>query len=154
MLRLAEVYLIYAEAVLGNDASTTNPEALLYYNKVRKRAEMPEKTVLTYQDIFYERRVELAMEGQFWYDLVRRSYYQQQEVLNYMENQERAQQYEFDAKTFTITATSLDATPVDKPEPKRLLMPFPESEVVQNPLLKEAPVPYVFTEEKITDLFN
>ena len=33
-------------------------------------------------------------------------------------------------------------------------MPFPESEVVQNPLLKEAPVPYVFTEEKITDLFN
>ena len=38
------------------------------------------------------------MEGQFWYDLVRRSYYQQQEVLNYMENQERAQQYEFDAK--------------------------------------------------------
>ena len=43
MLRLAEVYLIYAEAVLGNDASTTNPEALLYYNKVRKRAEMPEK---------------------------------------------------------------------------------------------------------------
>ncbi|MDD4489295.1 MAG: RagB/SusD family nutrient uptake outer membrane protein [Paludibacter sp.] len=154
MLRLAEVYLIYAEAVLGNNASTTDPIALFYFNKVRTRVQMPEKTSITYQDIFYERRIELAMEGQFWYDLVRRSYYQQQEVLNFMENQERAQQYEFDAKTFTITATSLDATPVDKPEPKRLLMPYPESEVVQNPLLKEPPVPYVFTEEKITDLFN
>ncbi len=154
MLRLAEVYLIYAEAVLGNNPSTADANALKYFNMVRKRAEMPEKSVITYQDIMYERRIELAMEGQFWYDLVRRSYYQQQEVLNFMENQERSQQYEFDAKTFTITATSLDATPVDKPEPRRLLLPYPESEVVQNPLLKEAPVPYIFTEEKITDLFN
>lgn len=154
MLRLAEVYLIYAEAVLGNNTSTTDADALKYFNMVRTRAEMPVKTVINYQDIFYERRVELAMEGQFWYDLVRRSYYQQQEVLNFMENQDRSQQYEFDAKTYTITMTSLDATPVDKPEPKRLLLPYPESEVVQNPLLKEAAVPYVFTEEKITNLFN
>jgi len=154
MLRLAEVYLIYAEAVLGNNTTTSDANALKYFNMVRKRAEMPEKNSITYQDILYERRVELAMEGQFWYDLVRRSYYQQQEVLNFMENQQRSQQYEFDAKTFTITTTSLDATPVDKPEPKRLLMPYPESEVVQNPLLKAAAVPYVFTEEKITDLFN
>lgn len=154
MLRLAEVYLTYAEAVLGNNSSTSDAEALYYFNLVRKRAEMPEKTSLTYNDIMYERRIELAMEGQFWYDLVRRGYYRQQEVLNFMENQERSQQYEFDAKTFTITATSLDATPVDKPEPSRLLMPYPESEVVQNQLLKGDPVDYEFTEEKITDLFN
>lgn len=154
MLRLAEVYLNYAEAVLGNNTSTADANALKYFNMVRKRAQMPEKTALTYQDIFYERRVELAMEGQFWYDLVRRSYYKQQEVLNFMENQERSQQYEFDAATYTVTTTTLDATPVDKPEPKRLLLPYPESEVVQNPLLKEAPVPYVFNEDKITDLFK
>lgn len=154
MLRLAEVYLIYAEAILGNNVSTSDAEALRYFNMVRRRAQMPELSVITYQDIKYERRIELAMEGQFWYDLVRRSYYQQQEVLNFMENQQRSQQYSFDAATFTITATSLDAKPVDRPEPKRLLLPYPESEVVQNPLMKEAPVPYVFTEEKITDLFN
>jgi len=33
-------------------------------------------------------------------------------------------------------------------------LPYPESEVVQNPLLKQAPVSYQFTENRITDLFN
>ncbi|KAA6313107.1 RagB/SusD family nutrient uptake outer membrane protein, partial [termite gut metagenome] len=33
------------------------------------------------------------------------------------------------------------------------LLPYPESELVQNPLLKEPPVSYEFTEERITDLF-
>ena len=38
MLRLAEVYLIYAEAILGNSSSTSDAEALKYYNAVRQRA--------------------------------------------------------------------------------------------------------------------
>ena len=38
MQRLAEMYLIYAEAVLGNNASTTDATALEYFNKVHTRA--------------------------------------------------------------------------------------------------------------------
>ena len=34
------------------------------------------------------------------------------------------------------------------------LLPYPESETVQNPLLKADPMPYAFKEDRITDLFN
>jgi hypothetical protein len=33
-------------------------------------------------------------------------------------------------------------------------LPYPQTESSQNPLLREDPVPYEFTEERITDLFN
>ena len=63
----------------------------------------------------------------------------------------------YDAVTNTV---SIDATrdnttrPVGAIDPSIFLMPYPESEVIQNPLLSQAPVPYDFTDEKITDLFN
>jgi hypothetical protein len=151
MLRLAEVYLNYAEAALGNNATTTDEKALTYFNRVRERAEMPAKTALTYEDIRYERRVELAMEGQYWYDLVRRSYYRQQEVLNYMNNtQERAVEYEYDTATETYVALEQNtAQQVATATAATMLLPYPESELVQNPLLKQAPVPYVFNEDRV-----
>jgi len=156
MMRLAEVYLIYAEAVLGNNTSTTDAKALMYFNKVRKRAGVPLRTSIDYEAIRHERRIELAMEGQYWYDLVRRSYYKQQEVLNYINYQDRASNgsYTYNKDTKTIENTSTSTRPVNQATPERLLLPYPESEVVQNPLLKQAPVRYNFTEERITDLFN
>ncbi|MCL2097382.1 MAG: RagB/SusD family nutrient uptake outer membrane protein [Bacteroidales bacterium] len=153
MMRLAEVYLIYAEAVLGNNTSTNDAEALYYFNEVRKRSGMYEKNSISYNDIHYERRIELAMEGQYWYDLVRRSYYRQEEVIGYMNNQDRAAQYLYDKDTHTTTIESQDARPVETATAAKLKLPYPESEVVQNPLLRQTPVPYVFTEPKITDLF-
>ncbi|MDD3194446.1 MAG: RagB/SusD family nutrient uptake outer membrane protein [Paludibacter sp.] len=157
MLRLAEVYLIYAEAILGNNASTTDATALLYFNKVRERAKVPAKNSITYEDIRKERRIELAMEGQYWYDLVRRAYYKQQEVLNYIELQDRAHNgmYTFDKVAFTLEkAEDTSTRPVNQATADRLLLPYPESEMVQNPKLKQSPVAYEFTEERITDLFN
>ncbi|MDR0799656.1 MAG: RagB/SusD family nutrient uptake outer membrane protein [Dysgonamonadaceae bacterium] len=157
MLRLAEVYLIYTEAVLGNNTSTSDPQALEYFNMVRTRTkDLPAVTAITYKDIQYERRAELAMEGQYWYDLVRRSYYQQQEVLNYLNDQERETIYNFDPIANTVE--KLDNAPshdVVKATPDKLLLPIPESEISKNPLLSKdkEPVPYTFTEEKITDLF-
>jgi hypothetical protein len=105
MLRLGEIYLNYAEAVLGNNASTTDATALMYVNALRSRAGLAEKTSLTFNDIFHERRVELCMEGQFWYDLVRRSYYQQQEVVNYIDAQNRGTitPFTYDEVTNTVT---------------------------------------------------
>ena len=151
MLRLAEVYLIYAEAILGNNPSTTDATALEYFNKVRERAGMPSKSEITYADIRYERRIELAMEGQYWYDLVRRSYYRQQEVLNYVNDaQDRAVQYEYDEATGTyIEGDENTAQQVATATAEDLLLPYPESELVQNPLLREEPVNYEFTEERV-----
>lgn len=156
MLRLAEVYLIYAEAILGNNASTADAEALKYFNRVRTRAGMSEKASIAYEDIRYERRIELAMEGQYWYDLVRRSYYRQQEVLNYMnDDQDRSVSYSCTDTPGTYVAGDLNnAQQVSEATAASLLLPYPESEMVQNPLLRKDPVDYTFTEERITDLFD
>ena len=157
MLRLSEVYLIYAEAVLGNNPSTTDATALQYFNKVRTRAGLAAKQTISYEDIRHERRVEFAMEGQYWYDEVRRAYYKQQEVLDRINLEDRAHidLYDYDKMTNTCTPTvNTSARAVNQATPERMLLPYPESEVVQNPLLKEAPVKYIFTEEKITDLFK
>ncbi len=158
MLRLAEVYLIYAEATLGNSSSTTDATALAYFNAVRKRAGLQEVTEITFEDIRRERRLELCMEGQYWYDLVRWAYYKQQEVINYITAQDRGTvtPFTYDGTTNTLAIdTSRDpgTRAVGNVDSSIFLLPYPESEVVQNPLLKADPVAYEFTEERITDLF-
>ena len=158
MLRLAEVYLNYAEATLGNNESTTDEIALTCFNRLRTRANINNKTSLTYNDIIQERRIELCMEGQYWYDLVRRAYYKQQEVINYIIAQERGIitpfTYQTSTNTVTVDETANPGTrSIGNIDETVFLLPYPESEVVQNPLLKEDPVPYEFTEERITDLF-
>ena len=158
MMRLAEVYLNYAEAVLGNSTSTTDANALKYVNALRKRAGLADKASLTYADIIHERRVELCMEGQYWYDLVRRSYYKQQEVINYITGQARGTIVPilYDVTTNTVTedlTKSRSSRAVGEVTAKIFILPYPESELVQDPLLKLAPVPYEFKEARITDLF-
>ena len=72
ILRLSDIYLVYAEAcVLTGDAGN----ALTYVNKVRERAHARPLTSVTFDDVWKERRLELALEGDRWYDFVRRSYY-------------------------------------------------------------------------------
>lgn len=70
-IRLTEIYLNYAESqnALGNDA-----EALKYINMIRARAGMPEITgtgTVLRDKIRHERRIELAFEGQRYYDVRR-----------------------------------------------------------------------------------
>ena len=50
IIRLADVYLIYTEACLGNSASLTG-EDLQYFNAVRRRAGIEEATSITFEDI-------------------------------------------------------------------------------------------------------
>jgi hypothetical protein len=158
MLRLGEVYLNYAEAALGNNASTADALAISGVNKLRVRAGLDPKTTLTYTDIIHERRVELCMEGQYWYDLVRRAYYKQQEVINYITAQNRGTIVPilYDSATNAVTvdpAGSNGSRSIGVIDATIFTMPYPESELVQNPLLREASVPYQFTEERIKDLF-
>ena len=158
MMRLAEVYLNYAEAVMGNSGSTTDATALGYVNQLRERAGLEDLTELTDTLLHKERRIELCMEGQYWYDLVRRAYYEQQEVIKDIVAQDRGtvQPFTYDTSTNTlINDDSKDpgSRSIGNIDASIFLLPYPESEVVQNPLLKEDPVDYEFTEERITDLF-
>ena len=63
--------------------STSDAKALEYFNAVRTRAGLDPKSSIAYEDIRHERRMELCMEGQYWYDLVRRAFYKQQEVIKH-----------------------------------------------------------------------
>lgn len=160
MLRLAEVYLLYAEAVLGTkseiDGTTVEGrKALLYFNKVRERArdknaEEPNGNLadldkLTLDDIWTERRCELAMEGQFWYDIVRRAFWNREWVLNFLNNQKRGYKYSYDGTTFKWgNSDGRDAKPATE---DKLLLPYPLNEVTMNPQLREEPVHFDIAEE-------
>ncbi|HEY9256614.1 RagB/SusD family nutrient uptake outer membrane protein [Chitinophaga sp.] len=70
MLRLAEIYLNYAECQL----KLNNPEeARTYINRLRKRVNMPDIATgqLTWDLYVRERTIELAFEGQRWNDIRR-----------------------------------------------------------------------------------
>lgn len=156
MMRLAEVYLNLAEAILGNNASTTDATALKYFNKVRTRAGMPEVDAITYDAIHYERRIELALEGQYWYDLLRRAYYKQQEVVNYLNNQERNASYEWDESEPCQYVKTADGTSVGIATAANLLLPISDVDRGRNPMLNGDPVAYEFGEREIShsELFN
>jgi len=160
MLRLAEVYLLYAEAVLGTKDKLTNTTtegklALKYFNMVRERArdkdaenenpELANLEELVLSDIWTERRCELAMEGQFWYDIVRRAFWDKNWVLDYLNNQKRGYRYKYDGTTFTWRA--VDNREANDATEDRLLLPYPLNEVTMNPLLREEPVHYDIVEE-------
>ncbi|QCX40545.1 RagB/SusD family nutrient uptake outer membrane protein [Aureibaculum algae] len=71
VLRYADVLLLYAEAILGGDDSTTDSRAIDAFNKVRLRAGLEEVANLTKQQLLDERRVEFVYENQRLYDLIR-----------------------------------------------------------------------------------
>lgn len=72
VVRYADVLLMYAEALNENGKTT---QALSYLNMIRSRAGISQYTNLSQSDarekIYLERRLELYMEGQRWFDLVR-----------------------------------------------------------------------------------
>lgn len=146
MLRLAEVYLIYAEALLGNNPSTGDGQALKYYNAVRTRAGLATKTVITWDDIYNERRLELAMEGQQWYDIVRLHYFDPAKALTILNNQDKGT-YRIvpnaatNATSWTVTSDVPAYYPVSE---SNFMIPYPASELTAAPNLRKPPVPYKF----------
>jgi hypothetical protein len=169
ILRLGDVYLIYAEAILGNAASTTDAEALWAFNEIRKRAGVPEKSSITWEDIFKERRLELAFEGDFWYDLVRWHYYKPDEALAYLNAQNRKNYYGLDDyymnqgwntwgatdgypkkekdsegnETGKVSPRINEEMPDGKPfTHAKFTMPFPSTDLQMNPHLAEDPIDY------------
>lgn len=149
ILRLADVYLIYAEAVLGNGASTSDAKALAAFNAVRSRSinGVSPKTSITFDDIFNERRKELACEGDNWYDYVRLSYYNPELAKDKLAAQERGSWNNIDAyyKGETdVTNVTLGSWKVVRSNIV-FTIPFPDTDLAANPRLSEDPVAFDFS---------
>jgi starch-binding outer membrane protein, SusD/RagB family len=70
-IRLAEIYLNYAESVVES-GSGDEAMAQALINALRKRAGHTDNISLTLENVLKERRVELAFEGHRYWDLMRR----------------------------------------------------------------------------------
>jgi starch-binding outer membrane protein, SusD/RagB family len=139
VLRLADVYLIFAEAILGNNAATSDANALDAFNAVRTRAGLTPKSSITRDDIRKERRIELAYEADYWYDIVRWYYYDPQGAMNHINTQERGNYWwDADAQELKINSRAFTVTPAN------FFLPIPQGDADKNPLLHEAPVPYTW----------
>lgn len=150
ILRLSDVYLIYAEAVLGASSSTSDALALDYFNTIRTRANLPSKSSVTFEDILKERRIEFGLESMFWFDLKRYIYRDQTAALSYINNQKRGYTYRRltgDNLPDENTFEGYELVPPDVPptiHESQIFLPIPAAEVVANPLLREAAIEYTF----------
>lgn len=127
LLRYSDVLLVYAEAILGGAASTSNAEALAAFNEVHERAGLQPKTSITNEDILRERRVEFAFEGDYWFDIKRQGYVKAKAIIQ-AQNRGTADFEKF------ITAHFAKDEDMD--------LPVPASEALANPALLEAPIAY------------
>jgi hypothetical protein len=147
MLRLAEVYLVYAESIMGNGASTADGTALKYFNAVRTRAGLNPMTSISFDDIFREKRIETALEGNAWYDILRWYYFAPAKAKAYVANQDRSTNYSISLvansspRQYTFTSDIQHFALTDQ----TIYLPFPESEMVMAPSLGNAPVPFDFS---------
>jgi len=150
MLRLAEMYLIYAEASLGNSASTSDAKTLEYFNKVHMRAGLPAfEDALTWDDIFEERMKEFAMESRAWYDLVSLHYFNPQKAYDIINSQDRGLFVVHPNRMpnptgWTFAKTSWFTERMAVANSGNFQLAIPASEVSQAPWLADEPVPYDF----------
>jgi hypothetical protein len=160
--RYSDVLLIDAEAILGQSAgvapgtgipltaSTSNAEAVANLNMVRQRVGIPAVTSFTYQQLLLERRLEFALEQDYWFDLCRLDGYQtagsatsptHHPIATAIISQQERGTYSTTANSNpppVIYSTKL--TPTDA----NFFFPVPVSESSIDPNLVKAPVPYVF----------
>jgi starch-binding outer membrane protein, SusD/RagB family len=76
IFRLAEMILTQAEALVERNTTTDLVDAVTLINQIRNRAGIGNYTGLVTQDalrdeVFLQRRLELALEGHYFFDLVR-----------------------------------------------------------------------------------
>lgn len=158
MMRLAEMYLIHAEATLGNSASTTDVTAIAYFNKVHQRAGLPAWTLsgtnangpLTLDAILNERFKEFAMEGMCWYDIVSLHYWNPTKALNILNSQDRGLFFAkpdntsnpANATEWTFTKTSWYSPRFVTANEGNFVMPIPAIELSQAPNLNAPAVDY------------
>ena len=124
ILRYSDVLLIYAEAVLGTQGSTSDAAALSAFNKVRQRAGLLPKESITLDDIMHERRVEFAFEGDYWFDIQRQGFAKAKQIIE-AQNRGTADYPQY------VTFSE-----------QYMQLPIPAGEVLQDPELAKDPVSY------------
>ena len=151
ILRLADVYLVYVEAkVLLGQVDT---ECLRVFNAVHQRAVPSDAPCgeLDFEKVWKERRLELALEGDRWYDFVRLAYYNPTKAMNEIKAQKRNQFWNLNPlfETYFKTgkwdlypekgdAPSYDtSTAAPNVTEKSFVIPFPTEDLTFNPLLNE-----------------
>lgn len=152
VLRLADVYLIYAEAMIGNNGSTSDASAIDAFYKVRSRSVRgyAKPSSISFNDVWKERRLELAYEGDRWFDFVRLSYYNPQAAINELKSQKRSVYYNIDelykgyyeGNGWNVTENmNYDPNPPEiNIDASVFKFPMPEADVVFNPHLLEDPI--------------
>ncbi len=153
VLRLSDVYLVYAEAVIGNSESTTDASAIDAFYQVRHRAikSYAKPASITLDDVLKERRLEFAFEGDYWYDLVRLSYYNVEKAKNIIKNQKRGTYYGIadiyktyweSGGTWTVGEARYDAStePAINVTDALFTLPMPTEDAEYNPNLLGDPV--------------
>jgi hypothetical protein len=133
ILRYSDILLMHAEAILAGANSTSEASALSAFNEVRTRAGLPTKAVLTRDELFNERRVEFALEGQYFFDLKRRGIAEATAIIS----QQEVGFYSDDARTLLVSRKVV-------PGPNYFELPIPQSAIDTNPSLLEPPVPFNF----------
>jgi len=131
LMRMSDLYLFLAEAL----AEQNKPEALTWVNKVRSRASVniaPRSVgdgrvgdASLVEIVRHERRVELAMEGERLFDLIRWGI-----VKQVFGNGTKVKRH-FYSDFLTDAASKYDAPLVSK-LPDNVLFPIPQSEIDQN----------------------
>jgi hypothetical protein len=157
IMRYADVYLIEAEAILGlaanpgvghgidTNASTSDGTALKYLNLVRQRAGLAPRTSFTYRQLIKERRLEFAIEGDYWYDMQR---------IDGFNSATHPVARAIQASTNKGDSNGAGTAPLYKdylrnytyyvPTDAQFLIPIPATDVAADPNLSQPPVPYVF----------
>lgn len=157
IMRYADVYLIEAEAILGaaanpgvghgidTNATTSDATALKYLNLVRQRAGLPARPSFTYRDLIKERRLEFAIEGEYWYDLQRLDGFNSAThtvaraiIATQNKGSSSGAGTAPNYTDWTRNVTYIPATDA------QFLMPIPATDVAADPNLLKAPVPYKF----------
>ncbi len=154
ILRLSDVYLVNAEAhVLLDGGTTTNAQALAHFNAVHQRAVPSdvEATSLTFDQVWKERRLEFAGEGDRWFDFVRRSYYDVDACIAEIKAQKRnalwgcntvyKRYYESGVWSYDETAGEMQYdkdTTAPNVTANSFKLPFPTEDVALNPNLSSS----------------
>ncbi|MBX0289263.1 RagB/SusD family nutrient uptake outer membrane protein [Hymenobacter sp. HSC-4F20] len=132
VLRYADVVLMYAEA--ANELSGPTADALAKLNLIRQRAGLTELTSTSPQaaskqalrtEIDRQRRLELAFEGERWFDLLRYARHEQADP----------------AADHAVTALDVIRAQRKTPtaDPNYLLFPIPLDELNTNPNVQQNP---------------
>lgn len=132
-MRYAEVLLLYAEACAQSGSKST--EGLDALNLVRRRAGLSDEATLTLQVVKDEKRAEMVFEGERIFDLIR--WGDAPAVLA----ERGLNTYRFRGYVKGSTAYDVETVPVPGAtgfqSNKEELFPFPYSETIMNPDLKQ-----------------